>query len=1552
MGEVYRATDTKLERDVALKVLPPDTARDPERLARFQREARAVAALNHPHIVTIFSVEEADGVHFLTMELIEGQSLDRRISPGGLPAEQIIEIAAALADALSAAHEKNIVHRDLKPANVMVTDEGRVKVLDFGLAKDVRAGNSSDATLTSAHTQVGVVMGTPAYMSPEQISGRALDHRTDIFSLGVLLHEMCTGRRPFTGQSSAELTSAILRDDPPSITDTRSDLPSDLLRVIRRCLEKDPRHRIQTARDIGNEVRDLARTASHFAPTPISVSAKHASPAPDTGAARVREGFWVAVLPFRAAGADTEVKELADSLTEEIVAGLSRFSYLRVITHNSTQRYAGASFDFRTVGEELGARYVMTGNLRQAGARLRIAVQLVDSSSGAQLWSHTYERPFDAGAIFELQDDLAPRIVSTVADMHGVLPGNMSAAVRYKPLDQLTPYEALLRGFGHSITFSPDDIVEVQSCLDRALRQSPGNAECMAMLAIVQGDAYGFCDPVGAETLEGALRAAHAAVDAAPTNALAYHALAKVQFFRKNFPAFRAAAERAISLNPMDGATIAYMGILMGFSGDWERGISLTERGMQLNANHPGWHLMTAWHNAYRVKDYPKALELALKLNAPKNPWVQRSLTVSYAQLDRSAEARNALRDLLALVPDYAQVAHEMHSRWLEPELVEHMMDGLRKAGLTPSGAAVSLQSSSVTRPAKMASGESRADEGFWVAVLPFKYAGTSAELKALADGLSEESVAGLSRFSYLRVIAGGSTAKYSSESGDARAIGKELGARYVMEGSLRQAGTKLRVAVQLVDAVSGAHLWAENYERTFSPERVFELQDDLVPRIVSTVADMHGVLTRSMSESVRSRNPEQLSPYEAVLRSFGYFERLTCEDLSAARSGLESAMRKAPASGDAWAMLALLCVQDYAQGFNLQADALANGLAAAQRAVVVAPSNHLSHYGLAQALFFLKEFQSFRNAAERAVALNPMDGNSIAFLGELLSYAGDGERGAALAARAKQLNPNHPGFYWFADFYNAYRQGDYRAALGAALNLNLPGHMGAHMVLAAAYGQLGEREAAGKAVRDLLKVRPDFASIARGLLGQWWTPEYGEQLIEGWRKAGLEIADESQTASTQLVAFGSRSSGAARAGEGFWVAVLPFRGASGDADLEALADGLTEDVTMGFSRFPYLQVIAHNSAMAYKGRSADIRTVGRELGARYVIEGSIRKRGRAIRVSAQLMDAVSGTQLWAEAYDREIGDAGTFQVQDDLTDHIVTTVADGYGVLVRSMAAPTRDRKLEELSASELVLRYYAFMQQINPQEHAVLRAGLERALEREPNHATAWASLSSLYQLEYFDRFNPREKPLERAREAAWRAVKIDPACQMGWKELAAVHFFSRDFNAFRETAERAMSLNPRDGTTLAFMAIMIAFSGDWERGMALAQRAIDLNRHHPGWYHNVSFHHHYRKGEYEEALQAAKKINMPEFHWMQLMTAAACGMLGRNEEARTAIESLRKYNPTFLDLENVRDDIGMWDPDKDEVEQFLQGLQKAGLKYGSADSAATEVEPKTKKDPTAAR
>jgi len=404
-------------------------------------------------------------------------------------------------------------------------------------------------------------------------------------------------------------------------------------------------------------------------------------------------------------------------------------------------------------------------------------------------------------------------------------------------------------------------------------------------------------------------------------------------------------------------------------------------------------------------------------------------------------------------------------------------------------------------------SGAARAEEGFWVAVLPFKYSGANAELTALAEGLSEDIVTGLSRFSYLRVIARSSTLRYAREAVDVRAVGKQLGARYVMEGSLRQAGSMLRIAVQLVDASSGAHLWAETYDCTFRPEEIFALLDDVVPRIVSTVADPYGVLPHTMSEALRNRDPERLTPYEAVLRSFAHFPRLFAEEHAAARAGLERAVQQAPGYSDGWAMLSLLVREEYTHAFNVRPDPIGRAFAAARRAVEAAPSNHLAYHALASAQFFRREFQAFRNSAERAIALNPMDGFTAAYMGFLIAYAGDWDRGCALSEWARRLNPHHPGWYWFPSFFDAYRKGDYRGALGVALKVNMPGFWRTNLALAVAYGQLGEREAASNAIRELLAVRPDFPAVAREELGKFWDPELVEHLIDGLRKAGLEIA-------------------------------------------------------------------------------------------------------------------------------------------------------------------------------------------------------------------------------------------------------------------------------------------------------------------------------------------------------------------------------------------------------------------------------------------------------------
>src|SRR6476646_6525169 len=262
MGEVYAAEDTRLHRRIALKVLPRLVADDPERRLRFEREAQAIAALNHPNIVTIHSVEEADGTPFLTMEMVEGKPLTEVIPRGGMPLPTLLKIAIAISDAIAAAQQRGITHRDLKPANVMVTDEGRVKVLDFGVAKlrDLEiaaAGDDLTRSPTRQLTGEGKIIGTVAYMSPEQAEGKPVDPRSDIFAVGVLLHEMATGDRPFKGDTNVSIISSILKDTPALVTDLNPGLPTDLARIIRRCLAKDPGRRYQTAADLRNDLEDL-----------------------------------------------------------------------------------------------------------------------------------------------------------------------------------------------------------------------------------------------------------------------------------------------------------------------------------------------------------------------------------------------------------------------------------------------------------------------------------------------------------------------------------------------------------------------------------------------------------------------------------------------------------------------------------------------------------------------------------------------------------------------------------------------------------------------------------------------------------------------------------------------------------------------------------------------------------------------------------------------------------------------------------------------------------------------------------------------------------------------------------------------------------------------------------------------------------------------------------------------------------------------------------------------------------------------------------------------
>ena len=326
------------------------------------------------------------------------------------------------------------------------------------------------------------------------------------------------------------------------------------------------------------------------------------------------------------------------------------------------------------------------------------------------------------------------------------------------------------------------------------------------------------------------------------------------------------------------------------------------------------------------------------------------------------------------------------------------------------------------------------------------------------------------------------------------------------MEGSVRQAGPRLRVAVQLVDTVSGTHLWAETYDRAFVPEDLFTLQDDLVPRIVSTVADQNGVLTRRVSETLRSKSEDALTPHEAALRAFTYFERVTPEEHAVVRRILERAVREAPEYADCWAMLSIMYSVEFADDFNPEPNPLDRALAAADRAVHLAATHALGHYALAFVYFLRKETASFRAEAEKALALNPMDGSIMGILGVLINCAGELERGCQMAEAAMQLNPNHSALLRWAAFTNAYAQGKYAEALECAVRINMPNYFYAYSARAAALGQLGRREAAEKELRELLALRPDFATAARREYAKWHDSDTVEHMIDGLRKAGLAV--------------------------------------------------------------------------------------------------------------------------------------------------------------------------------------------------------------------------------------------------------------------------------------------------------------------------------------------------------------------------------------------------------------------------------------------------------------
>ena len=486
MGEVYRARDSRLSREVAIKVLPAGLAEGPEALARFKQEARVVATLSHPNVLALYDFGEEEGLFYAVTELLAGDTLQAHLREGAMPVRKALEYSSQIAAGLAAAHDKGIVHRDLKPANVFITGDGRVKVLDFGLAHwDEGAEDGEDLPTLEKHTTPGTVMGTLGYMSPEQARGQRADHRSDIFSFGAVLYEMISGQRAFVRDTQADSLSAILSHDPPEPSRLRPGVPPALDRVVRRCLEKKPAERFQSARDLGFALEGLSDS---------EVTASH-DPARD-------ENPSIAVLPFANMSPDPEQEYFCEGIAEEIINALTRLENVRVASRTSAFQFKGRSQDMRKVGEGLNVKTVLEGSVRTAGKRLRVTAQLVGVADGSTLWSERYDREMED--VFAIQDDISASIVSA---LRGRWAAGESPVLTRRPTEDLEAYQLFLKGQHNWFKRERGSLERAAHFFERAAERDPSFVAALAGAA----NAYASLNLYGMEP--GAAGAkAHAAV--------------------------------------------------------------------------------------------------------------------------------------------------------------------------------------------------------------------------------------------------------------------------------------------------------------------------------------------------------------------------------------------------------------------------------------------------------------------------------------------------------------------------------------------------------------------------------------------------------------------------------------------------------------------------------------------------------------------------------------------------------------------------------------------------------------------------------------------------------------------------------------------------------------------------------------------------------------------------------------------------------------------------------------------------------------------------------